>query len=75
MKDNPDQAKLLAERTEKRLIKNGTLGKYNYQVNDMIERGVLVETAKEEDESYEGPVYYVSHNVMKKPHHPHHYPS
>ena len=67
LKDNRKQALVLAERTENRLIKDNSLTKYNEQVQDMINRNVLVEISKAEDESYEGPKFYVSHHDVRKP--------
>ena len=67
LKNNKEQAKVLAERTENRLIKEGTLSIYNEQMYDMLDRGVIVEIKKEEDECYNGPVFHVSHHDVRKP--------
>ena len=68
LENNKEQAIVLAERTEKRLLKDELLmSKYNEQFTNLIERCVLVEITSEEEESYKGPVFYVSHHDVRKP--------
>ena len=68
LQNNESQAKSLALKTEKRLLKDPSLlDQYNQQFDDLVKRGVLVEIPKEEQESYDGPVYYVSHHEVFKP--------
>ncbi|XP_078370325.1 uncharacterized protein LOC144654092 [Oculina patagonica] len=54
--------------TERRLGRNPQHAKvYQQQIEDMIERGVARKLTKEEFDSYEGPIHYISHHDVLKP--------
>ena len=64
LQNNKHQAIALAEKTERRVMKDpALLERYNAKFNDLLE-DVLVEIPKEEEESYDGPVHYVSHQEV-----------
>ena len=68
LKDNKHQAKSLAERTEKRLMKDPASAKmYNEQFQELLDRGVLVEITEEEDKQHQGPSFFASHHDVYKP--------
>ena len=58
----------MTQKTEKRLSKDKLLTKkYNEQIEDLLERGVLAEITEEEERNYNGPVFYISHHEVFKP--------
>ena len=68
LKDNKSQAIALTEKTEKRLMKDQCmLQQYNDKFQEMIDSNVVVEIPKEEEENYDGNVFYVSHHEVLKP--------
>ena len=58
----------MAEKMEKRMSSNSIL-KQNIedQIADFIKCGVLVEITKEEEESYDGPVNYITFHGVENP--------
>ena len=53
---------------ERRIMKNVEYGKmYNEQIQDMVDRNVARKLSKEENETYSGPVHYLSHHEVLEP--------
>lgn len=68
LKNNKAQAVAMTERTERRLEKKPLLKeKFHEQVQDLIERKVFAKITEEEQQSYKGPVYYVTMHEVYKP--------
>ena len=66
--NNKSQAVLLAEKTEKRLLKDATDAEnFNEQFLEFIDKGILTRITPEEEASYQGPVYYVNAHEVYKP--------
>ena len=66
--DNRRVALAMLYSTEHRLGKNiqhATV--YDYQVRDMVQRGVARKLTKEELSNYKGPFHYISHHEVLKP--------
>ena len=67
LEDNRTQALLMLERTEKRLSRSKySADKYCEQFKDFIERGILTEISEEEECSYKGARFYISHHEVFK---------
>ena len=65
LQDNSKSVKYSLYATERRLEKDSMLKEtYIAQWKDLIERGVAVKLSKEQLDSYEGPVYYLSHHEV-----------
>ena len=65
LQDNEEQADALLYKTEKRLLRNQTVNDiYCAQFEDAIQRGVYREIPQEELESYDGPVFYITHHEV-----------
>ena len=65
--DNKQQAIMMAQSLERKLKKNGRLGLYNEQIQDMLKRKVIREISKEEIKDWKGPVNFISHHDVMKP--------
>ena len=64
---NRGQVIKIAERLEKKLIKENNLNHFNYEFDKMISHGAIVELSKEDIDSCDGAVHYVSlQHVIKK---------
>ena len=67
LEDNYQQALSFLERTEKRLARDSVAAeKYAEQIQDLIDREVIVEITKAEMKQYDGPVFYLTHHEVKK---------
>ena len=58
--NNRSQVIKIAERTEKKLIKDGNLGRFNEEFYKMIHQNAIREISPNEMEAWAGPVHYVS---------------
>ena len=67
LSNNKSQALALAAKKEKRLQKSGLREKYDKQFQSLIDEGIYVEITEEEENSYEGPVFYADHQPVLKP--------
>ena len=66
--NNYSQAFARLKATEKKLRENPEFAEmYNQQVVDLVERGCARKLTKEELESYDGPVFYLSHHAVIRP--------
>ncbi|XP_063596235.1 uncharacterized protein LOC134773088 [Penaeus indicus] len=69
LKDNIQVANARLKTTENRLKKLGNeyAMKYQREIEDMIDRGVVRKLTKEEMREYKGPVHYIHHHEVLKP--------
>ena len=68
LQNNKEQVAVMAEKLEKRKSNNPVLKQnIDEQVEDFITRGVLEEITLEEEESYKGPVHYITFHVVENP--------
>ena len=68
LNNNKSQAVLLAEKSEKRLLKDATAAeKFNEEFLEFIDKGILTKITPEKEASYQGPVYYVNAHEVYKP--------
>ena len=58
--NNISQVTKIAERLERRLIKNDKLHLFNHEFDKMLEGGAIVELSEEEMASWDGPAHYIS---------------
>ena len=58
--NNKSQVIKIAERQERKLIKNGLLDSFFQEFNKTIKQGQLVELPKEELDLWDGPAHYIS---------------
>ena len=65
--DNWKQAIAIDAKLEPRLKVKQELTDYNKEIREFLDRGVLRELTKQELESWEGPVNYISHHGALKP--------
>ena len=66
--NNYTAAFAMLKSTERRLKKNANhMELYKQQIQDMLDRGVAMKILRDELQSYEGPVYYLSHHEVLKP--------
>ena len=64
---NVHQAIKIAERLEKKVIKEKSIDAVNTEFDKMVEYGALVELSPEEMNSWSGPAHWVSLQVVSKP--------
>ena len=60
LSSNRGQVIKIAEREERKLLKEGLLAQFNAEFDKMVESGVIVELSEDEMRIWEGPEHYVS---------------
>ena len=60
--NNRTQVIKMAEKQERRLVKNGQLEAYNKEMQKYIDRGGVIKLSEEELKNWSGPINYISHH-------------
>ena len=64
--NNRNAAMKIAEKLEQRLTKEMKRDYYNQQFQELLDRGAVVKLSKEELESWQGPINYISHHGVEQ---------